>query len=191
MISTVREVCKALVCYLPRHTVCVETGCCYTCPPGNEVHTTTNNIAEFICKPTDGDLFTYDIDQDHLDFSKKLIEPIGLKEEQVTYVCGDSVESLTWRWSSFSSVGPNTIDVLWLDSDSSPEHMFSEYWAVREALNEQHFILIDDIHNPNSIKYSKLVPYLKQAGYLWEEINTPTGLFVASKGYSLKGHILL
>jgi len=191
MISTVREVCKAIATYLPRYPVCVETGCVFQCPPGNEVHTTTNNIAEFICKPHDGYLYTYDIDKDHLDFAQRLLEPLGLTNQQVTFVWGDSVTELTSRWSPFSSVGPNSIDVLWLDAGESPDQMFNEYLATARSLSDNHFILIDDIHNPNSIKHEKLVLYLKGEGYKWEEIPTPTGLFVATKGYSLKGHILL
>ena len=65
--------------------------------------------------------------------------------------------------------------------------MVREFREVEAILADKHFVLVDDIHNPNSVKYKKMVPLLKQLGYDWVEVPTPTGMLVAAKGYSLEG----
>jgi hypothetical protein len=50
---------------------------------------------------------------------------------------------------------------------------------------DKHFVLVDDIHNPNSVKHKRMVPILKDYGYDCIEVPTPTGMLVATKGYKL------
>lgn len=186
--KTVREICQYIAATIPhKGIICVETGCSYTCPPGNEEHTTTNNLVEFICLPSEGHLASYDIDPEHIVYAKELISSLPVQEGQVFFYCGDSVELMRTGWSIFSSsYGATKIDVLCLDSKEFDEdHMVNEYNAVKLSLREKHFVLVDDIHNPNSVKYKKMVPLLKKWGYDTFEVPTPTGMLVASKGYPL------
>lgn len=195
--KTIRDICKYIGSVIPRYPVCVETGCMYVCNSGNEPHTTTNNILEFICKPNNGRLVAFDVDAEHINFAKKFITDNALYDKAV-FILGDSVIEMTREMSplyeireSFSESDPDgrpfTIDVLCLDSKEFDEdHMVNEFNAVKDFLKaDKHFVLVDDIHNPNSVKYKKMVPILKDLGYSWIEVPTPTGMFVATKGYKL------
>jgi predicted O-methyltransferase YrrM len=184
--NTVRELCKYLGQVVTDSPVCIETGSMYTCPPGNEVHNTTNNIVEFICLPNNGSLLSFDIDQSHIEFAQNYIAHLDCPD--VTFVLGDSAEMMAKEIPPLSpGEEPFEIDVLCLDSKEFDEdHMVNEFNAVKDFLkSDKHFVLVDDIHNPNSVKYKKMVPILKQLGYEWVEIPTPTGMFVATKGYAL------
>lgn len=179
--KTVRDICQYIGSVIVKKPVCIETGTMYTCPPGNEPHNTTSNILDYICAPANGVLYSIDIDPEHVAFSRSFCESKG----RVYYICEDSVEYLTWL-SSVLSMLPQAyrIDLLCLDSKEFDEdHMVNEYNAIKENLAESHFVLVDDIHNSNSVKYRKLVPILKDLDYAYIEVPTPTGMFVASKGY--------
>jgi hypothetical protein len=63
--------------------------------------------------------------------------------------------------------------------------MVDEFNLVKHYLSDKHYVLVDDIHNKNSVKYLDMVPILKDLGYNWVQIPTETGLFVASKGYPI------
>jgi len=177
MISTVEDVTKFIGTVISRPPVCVETGCMYVIDEENLIHTTTNNILKNICLH-DGTLFSLDIDPNHIEAARSIVG-----EERVYFVEGDSVETLKRFSVDFC---PNTIDLLCLDSkEFDPWHMVKEYLAIEKVLKNNHFVFVDDIHNPNSVKWVEMVPLLKKRGYSYMEINTPTGLFVASKGYPL------
>jgi len=144
--------------------------------PEDVVHTTTNNLVDFICDPKEGHLFSLDMDSEHIRFAQELLG----RDAPVTFVLGDSVHSLKILFIS------QPISVLCLDSKEFDEyHMVHEYNAIKHALADKHFVLVDDIHNPNSVKYKKMVPLLKELGYASVEVPTPTGMLVASKGYPL------
>lgn len=197
--KTVRDVCEYIGQLMKSFPVCVETGCAYTCAPGDEVHTTTNNILEYICLPNRGRLASFDIDSDHINFAKGFVSSIKLEHPgDCVFVCGDSVEKMKSAFEhlyeirdSFPEGDPDgmpfQIDVLCLDSKEFDEdHMVNEFLAVKAFLKpDKHFVLVDDIHNPNSVKYKKMVPLLKDLGYDYVEVPTPTGMFVATKGYPL------
>lgn len=194
--KTVREICQHIGTLLRNCPVCVETGCMYVCSPGDEVHTTTNNILEFICAPTHGRLVSFDMDPEHIAFAKEFVKDINA---EVIFVEGDSVtemrkehEPLREIEASFAPDDPDRItyrvDVLCLDSKEFDEdHMVNEYREMEQFLKYRHFVLVDDIHNPNSVKYKRMVLLLKEMGYDWVEVPTPTGMFVAAKGYPLDG----
>jgi len=190
--TTVKEICKFIGSQIvPGAAVCVETGCMYTCPPGNEVHTTTNNIYEYVAG-YHGILYSLDIDYEHIEFARQFVRPLqmALEGADIYFIEGDSVASLTELSNKWSGKGNgNSIDLLCLDSKEFDEdHMVNEFNAIKSSLHpERHFVLVDDIHNPNSVKYKKMVPILKGLGYSWKELHTPTGMFVAAKGYSLEG----
>ena len=178
--NTVRDVCKYIGKVIVDLPTCVETGCTYVLARSEDIiHTTTNNIIDYICRPKEGYLYSLDVEPIHINFASNLVGA----NAPVEFVLGDSVQSLKELHTQLSIDG---IDVLCLDSKEFDEyHMVNEFLAVQNCLNEKHFILVDDIHNPNSVKYKKMTPILKELGYGWMEVSTPTGLFLASKGYSL------
>ena len=182
--ETVREVCQYIGSLLDAQPVCIETGTTYTCAPGNEIHTTTNNIYEHICIPLDGTFYSLDIDPEHQQFAVNMLEPLYAEAESVRmkFIEGDSVESL-WHLNRKGL----EVDLLCLDSKEFDEdHMVNEYNTIKGSLRpDKHFVLVDDIHNPNSVKYKKAVPLLQDLGYKGVEIPTPTGLYVFCKGYDL------
>jgi len=183
--ETVREVCTYIGSVVGSAPVCIETGCTYSMPPGNEIHTTTNNIYEYIVCPNGGHLFSLDIDSEHVDISRSILYKIDMDVHSFDFMLGDSVESMIQLSSILKKVNKE-VNVLWLDSSGCPNHTLSEFMAVQSLLSsEGHFVLVDDIHNPNSIKYKKVVPLLKQLNYKYKEIQTPTGLFLSSMGYDL------
>lgn len=174
-----RDICS----YISRHIVpvnlSIETGTMYVCEKGDEVHTTTNNIVDYICAPHSGTLYSFDIDPSHISFSKKW----GENAFHTKYFPGDSAEELQRLVAENPCI---TIDVLCLDSkDFDEDHMVKEFNAVKDNLAPDHYIMIDDIHNPNSVKYKKAVPLIKSLGYNTVEIATPTGMLLASRGYPL------
>ncbi len=177
--KTVRDVCRCIGLVL-QDAVCVETGCMYTCPPGNEVHTTTNNIYDFVVKGR-GALYSLDIDRYHIEFAESYIGEVP--PDTLYFIEGDSVDSM----KKLSRDPKLLVGLLCLDSKEFDEdHMVNEYEAIKTSLDpDRHFVLVDDIHNPNSVKYKKMVPLLKSLGYDYIEVPTPTGLFVAARGYPL------
>jgi hypothetical protein len=178
LISTMCGICQYIGKVIDKHPVCIETGSTYVVEETNLVHTTTNNIVEHICIPNDGVLVSLDIDAKHQDLARSACP----KSSLVLFGYGDSVSSL----QAINQLGLS-VDLLCLDSaEFVEEHMVREFNAIKSSLNkERHFILVDDIHNPNSVKYKKMVPLLKSFDYIFIEVPTPTGLFVAAKGYPL------
>ena len=185
--KTVEDVCKyvgGLICKWP---LCVETGSTYCIDKANLVHTTTNNIAHHVCLPNQGMLVSIDIDAEHQAAASSVCDPAAY----IQFICGDSAEVISRLWEPqfFIGVKPHGgdgIDLLWLDSKEFDEdHAVNEFRAAEPYLSTKHFVMVDDIHNPNSVKYKKIVPLLKELGYSYVEIPTPTGLFLATRGYPI------
>jgi hypothetical protein len=157
----------------------------YCCPEGNEEHVTTYNILKRIVEPKEGILYSLDIDSGHIDFSQEYCKDV---KAICVYVEGDSVVSLE-HLSLTLEFGTAKFDLLCLDSkDFDEDHMVNEYNAISGNLSEAHYVLVDDIHNPNSVKYKKMVPELVRLGYETLEISTPTGMLIATKGLPLPGN---
>lgn len=176
--KTVREVCELISSVIVDNPVCVETGSTYCDAEDNLIHTTTNNIVDIICAPKGGKLYSFDVDREHQEIARRLCPD----DKTAEFILGDSVCKLE-EWA----LKGNKVDLLWLDSkEFDPPHMVNEYNAVRHLLSEKHFVLVDDIHNGNSVKWVEMVPILKETGYKYFEIPTPTGLFFSYIGYSIK-----
>lgn len=188
MIKTVREVCQCIGGVVDRSPICVETGCTYTYTRESLVHTTTNNIYKYIVRPNKGFLFSLDIDPDHIKTAQGMDDLAFDCAGTFDFWQGDSVQSMFELVSELEE-GGEEISVLCLDSKEFDEdHMLNEYKAALPRLAEKHYVLVDDIHNPNSVKHKKTVPELKRRGYFYMEVPTPTGLFIASKIYPLPCH---
>lgn len=182
--EAMRDVCQSIGAIIKDKPTCIETGTMYVRDPGNEVHTTTNNILEFICAPKDGALYSLDIDPQHINFSEKYNREYAYF---IRYYEGDSVVFLRKLSSLFLRLGTE-VDLLCFDGkEFAEDHMVNEFEEIKSRLAKEHFILVDDVHNPNSVKWKKMVPLLKELDYSYTEVPTPTGLFVAWKGYEFKG----
>jgi len=183
MISTVQEVCKYVGSVINYAPFCIETGSTYCVEPSNLIHTTTNNIANYICLPNNGTLYSLDVEKEHQELAASVCD----KNANVNFILGDSVETLRLLREFYGSNNLyRSLDVLWMDSkEFDEEHAVNEYNAVKHALSENHWVMMDDIHNTSSVKWKKVVPILKDLGYSYIEVSTPTGLFVATKGYKL------
>lgn len=185
--KTVRDICKYIGGVISVGAVCVETGCTFAVTPENLVNTTTNNIFRYIVKPGWGVFYSLDIDASRIEIAKTLIPSEYLDTNSIIsckFKLGDSVESLKKINSLYSAIGKK-VNLLCLDSAEDADHLINEYNAIKDSLAPKHFVLVDDIHNPSSVKYKKIVPLLKELGYSYIEVPTPVGMFVASKGYAL------
>lgn len=180
-VITVFDVTKYIGSVIINNPVCIETGCTYIADTASFMHTTTNNIFYNICQNNDGKLFSFDEDAEHIKTARTLCGG----SDKVEFIHGDSVFNLINFFSTRSYIG--YVDVLCLDSkEFDPDHAVNEFNAVKMYLRPRnHFILVDDIHNLNSVKYKKIVPILKDIGYSYIEVPTPTGMFMASVGYPL------
>jgi hypothetical protein len=162
---------------LSLHPICVETGTAYFLKPNDPYWNTTSAIVKRICEPLDGYLYSVDI-LDRTSIIKELFRLGNTDISRITLMQGNSPDVL-------SSLHLSHIDLLCLDSGENEDLLVDEFKAVEHLLAEKHYVLVDDIHNQNSIKYKKIVPLLKTMNYIWKEYATETGLFVAVKGYNL------
>lgn len=159
--------------------ICVETGTVYTFLKDQLWHNTTNNIVKTICEPLNGRLYSIDL-LDRTSVINELFSLQGLDTSRVIHLVGDSIEQI-------QKLSVDTIDLLCLDSGEDPDLLVEEFRAARPKLAKNHYVLVDDIHNPNSVKHKKIVPMLKDLGYDWIEVATPTGLFLSARGYPVVG----
>jgi len=183
--KTVRDICQYIGSVIDGSPICVETGCTYTGRGDDLVHTTTNNLYKYIVRKNGGWLYSLDIDPIHIEYARMLSELVSCSTDAYTFMPGDSVISMTKLAIKFKK-DSSVVSVLCLDSKEFDEwHMVAEFDAIKQRLAEKHFVLVDDIHNVNSVKYKQLVPILKELDYSYVEVPTPTGMFVAARGYSL------
>ena len=105
-----------------------------------------------------------DIDENHLRKSKEVVPP----SDNIIYTKDDSINYLKHF--------PEKIDLLFLDSydycgdeeniRKCHEHSLNEVLAAWDKLNEQCFVLIDDVFNDNWDGKGKLsIPYLIENGF--------------------------
>lgn len=171
------EVAKFIAKYICDGAVCVETGTSYCYPPNDPYWNTTSALVKRICEPKNGHLFSVDM----LNRSENINELFALgatDRKKITLLVGHSVTVL-------KSLSLPRVDLLCLDSGENEDLLVDEFKAIKHLLSENHYVLVDDIHNLGSVKYKKVVPLLKKLGYDWTEVSTPTGLFVSSKGYPI------
>jgi len=183
--ETVREVCEFISNLIDDAPICIETGCTYCAGEECLIHTTTNNIIDIICRKNYGYLYSLDIDEEHISLAQIMCgNDKNPSAVPVSFMLGDSVESMKKLGESLYGVS-----LLWLDSKEFDEdHMVNEFLAIQHRLAEKHFVMVDDIHNQNSVKWVKMVPMLKDLGYSFFEVPTPTGLFVSALGYDISNN---
>lgn len=169
--------------YIGTGCLCIETGTQHDFDENNKDYFSTTNIVEYICKPKNGILYSFDIEQEFADLcNKKLIERGDGTDKHVKFVIGDSVEKLKeCLHRIIKKEGKKGIDMVFLDSKEFDEyHMLKEINVIRPYLNKNNkcIIMCDDIHNPSSVKWKKAVPYIKEWVVKYWEVDTPTGLFI-------------
>lgn len=119
---------------------------------------------EFYAKQTGSKVYVVDIDQNHINQSMKIVP----ESDIVQYTKDDSVNYL----ANF----PGKIDVLFLDSfdycgdedniRACHNHSLNEIKAAWDKLNDQCFVLIDDVFNNQWAGKGQLsIPYLLNAGF--------------------------
>lgn len=157
--------------------ICLETGTAYGFPEGEPYWNTTSSLVKRICKPLNGHLYSVDL-EDHSRNIEKLFNLGELSLSQVTLLVGDSRHVL-------KELSLTKLDLVCLDSGEDEDLLVDEFNLISRFLSDDHYILVDDIHNTNSVKYKKIVPLLKHLGYNWMQVPTETGLFVSAKGYPI------
>lgn len=119
---------------------------------------------EYYARKTGSKVYVVDIDENHLNQSKKIVPP----SEFVEYTKDDSVHYL----ANF----PGKIDLLFLDSfdycgdeeniKACHKHSLNEVIASWNKLNDKAFILIDDVFNDQWAGKGELsIPYLLANGF--------------------------
>jgi len=176
---TVRDICKYIGSVIDDNPICIETGTTYFYLPEALEHHTTNNIAKYICAPKKGLLYSLDIDP-QVEMINSLFKDDEVSTDSLVMWQVDSVQGI-------QDVGHHVdqVDLVCLDSAEDATHMVNEYKMAAPMLKDKHFVLVDDIHNEGSVKYLDMVPMLKKLGYKWVQVPTPTGMFVAAKGYDI------
>jgi len=182
--NTFKEVLLLVRDHIRDNCLCIETGTQHDFDKNNKDYFSTINIAELICKPKNGILYSFDIEQEFADLCKR--ELVGTElGNYVKFVVGDSVLKLKECLPSIVSRSDirRGVDLVFLDSKEFDEdHMLKEINLIRPYLSKRCVIMCDDILNPSSVKWKKAVPYIKEFVSEFQEVNTPTGLFIGFIG---------
>jgi len=148
-----------------RPIVLVETGCIRNTTEESKFGDGWSTLNwEWYAKLTDSSVYVVDIDETHLEKAKQVVP----ESQYVTYKQQDSIEFL----KNFH----RPIDFLFLDSydycgdeenvRKCHEHQLNELKAVWDKLNDNCFILIDDVFSDNWDGKGKLsIPYLIKNGF--------------------------
>ncbi len=198
---TLKDVLLLVRDHIGDNCICIETGAQHDFDEKNKDYYSTTNIIEHICKPKNGILYSFDIEQQVADLCKKKLDELEVdelevnesrdidengKNKYVRFVVGDSVVKLKECLPTIiaKSIGKRKgIDLVFLDSKEFDEdHMLKEINLIRPYLGKRCIIMCDDIHNSNSIKWKRAVPYIKEWVDRYWEAYTPTGLFVGIIG---------
>ena len=150
--------------------VAVETGCSFAWDKDNIQYLSTPNIIKYLVAPTDGILYSLDINYSMIDICRSHMEEMGLSK-YVKFLFGDSVDCIRTLWK-------NKINFVWLDSAEDALHAQSEYSSIQPFLDKKHLICVDDYGCPNSVKWQGVSKIIKDAFDSYETYDTPTGLIV-------------
>ncbi len=145
--------------------VIVETGCIRNVTEESKFGDGWSTLNwDYYAKKTGSKVYVVDIDENHLNQSKKIVPP----SEYVQYTKDDSVNYL----KNFSG----KIDLLFLDSfdycgdeeniRACHNHSLNEIIAAMDKLNDKCFVLIDDVFNDQWAGKGQLsIPYMLNAGF--------------------------
>jgi len=159
------NVLNLLLATYSRPIVIVETGCIRNTTEESRFGDGWSTLNwEWYAKLTDSSVYVVDIDENHLSKAKEVVP----ESQYVTYKKQDSIEFL----ENFH----RPIDLLFLDSfdycgdeenvRKCHEHQLNELKAVWNKLNDNCFVLIDDVFDEEWNGKGKLsIPYLIKNGF--------------------------
>ena len=179
---TFADICMFILKHLPNNVQVIETGTAYWWDPEHTEHSTTACLVKYLTQPLEGMLYTIDIES-RWKHVQMLSLAAGFNQKYINVIKNDSVKAINDLASN--TLSDKSVSVLCLDSGEDPDHTVQEFLATKKLLNDNHYVLVDDIHNAGSFKYFNIVPLLQKEGYDYVQIPTPTGLFVASKNLPL------
>jgi hypothetical protein len=143
----------------------VETGCIRNVTEESKIGDGWSTLNwEYYCKKTNSVVYVVDINENHLNQSKKIVPP----SENVRYFKDDSIHYL----QEFDK----KIDLLFLDSFDYQgddlmklacyNHSLNELKAAWDKLNQKCFVLIDDVFNDKWDGKGKFsIPYLLENNF--------------------------
>ncbi len=183
-IRSFAELCQFISKNVPLYVQVLETGTTFhTDPVGYDTYSTPN-LLKWIVNPARGLLSSLD-----LEFYPQTLQVLKAMdvpwERRLQYHYGDSVNSIADMYGTVED--HRKFDVVHLDSaEDVGGHMMNEFYALEALLAPQHYLMIDDIHNPASGKYKMLVPWLQNmAEYDCMQVPTAMGTFLAARGLPL------
>jgi hypothetical protein len=150
--------------------IAIETGCSFLWGEEFDPYISTPNIVQHLVAPTQGHLYSLEIDRERIDTCREHLKDLGL-ETYVDFLCGDSVEMI-------KTLPPDHVNFVWLDSSEDAEHAVCEYNAVQPALTDKHIICVDDYGSPNSVKWQDISKIIMTEFSDCATYETPTGLIV-------------
>jgi len=150
--------------------IALETGCAFMWGEKFDPYTSSLNIVEHLVAPTNGTLYSLDIDQDRINTCKKHLAKKGL-DIYVEFICGDSVESL-------KTLPQNHINFAWLDSSEDAYHATQEFEYMQLLFTDKHILCVDDYGSSNSVKWQEISNAIKKDYTESKTYETPTGLIV-------------
>lgn len=148
----------------------LETGCSFMWGEKFDPYTSTLNIVKHLVAPTDGHLYSLDIDKERIDACKRQLVRQGL-DKYVDFICGDSVKTL-------ETFPLECLDFVWLDSSEDAEHALAEFDGVLSLLIDKYVICVDDYGSPNSVKWQDISEIIKRDFTEYKTYKTPTGVIV-------------
>jgi hypothetical protein len=119
---------------------------------------------EYYCKKTNSRLFSVDINEQHVNVSKKIVP----ESEYVKYHVGDSVSYLKDFTEPIHMLFLDSYDYCGDDENirKCHEHSLNELLASWHTLNDKCFVLIDDVFDDTwTGKGKKSIPYLLNNGF--------------------------
>ena len=168
-----KTVFEKIVNRLDHPIIAVETGCSFLWFEPNFTNLSSLNIIEYLVKPTNGALYSFDISHSNIAVCIEELSKRGLSS-YYRNVVGDSVKML-------ESTVFNGVNFIWLDSCEDADHAVGEYHAAMKHVYGKHVVCIDDYGCPNSVKWTKVSKILESKGYELSQYDTPTGLLVGFK----------
>ena len=167
---TLKEVFTEWIDKIDHPIIALETGCSFMWGEKFDPYISTLNIVEHLVAPTDGHLYSLDIDEERISLCRRQLSKRGL-DRYVDFLCGDSVENL-------KTFPEDHINFIWLDSSESASHAVAEFNGVQPLLEKKYVMCVDDYGSPNSVKWQDISKIIKKDYVEYKTYETPTGLIV-------------
>lgn len=168
-----KEVFTQYIDKIDHPIIALETGCSHHFLPECIFNISTLNIVEHLIKPTNGILYSLDIDPEKIDICMFEMEKRGLLQ-YVKFLQGDSVARIQGLPEDLK------IKFVWHDSSEDSNHALAEFNAIQKNLSHNHVICVDD-YGTKSVKWQAITEQLYARNYDISTFDTQTGLIVGLK----------